>query len=202
MIIPKSALFLIFLFFLQANFKRPSQEDYCLNSCTNSENGRCSSHFKRCLCNRGFFGEDCRQQALSLSYETTRTVSIGPGICEYFYLDLDCISLPLSFSSYLSQDTMEDLQFEFETSHQTVEYSFVLQDPEESILPDQTDSRTLKVSSSGEPSQTVTINKLELEEFEGGLLLIGIQNLDSEETVTLKIKTHFGKLILMILLTK
>jgi len=97
---------------------------------------------------------------------------------------------------------MEDLQFEFETSHQTVEYSFVLQDPEESILPDQTDSRTLKVSSSGEPSQTVTINKLELEEFEGGLLLIGIQNLDSEETVTLKIKTHFGKLILMILLTK
>jgi len=78
----------------------------------------------------------------------------------------------------------------------------LLQDPEESALPDKTDSRTFTVSSSGESPQTVTISKLELEEFEGGLLLVGIENVDPEQTVAINIKNSWGKKILIMTLTK
>lgn len=71
------------------------------------------------------------------------------------------------YSSYLFTlfllfliDTLEDLKFEFTTSNPSIEYSFLLQDPEESILPDKTDSRTLRVSSSDESPQTVIINPM------------------------------------------
>jgi len=88
---------------------------------------------------------------------------------------------------------LEDLKFEFTTSNPSIEYSFLLQDPEESILPDKTDSRTLRVSSSGESPQTVIINKQELEEFEGGLLLIGIQNLNTQLLASIKVAHNWGK---------
>lgn len=90
-------------------------------------------------------------------------------------------------------DTLEDLKFEFTTSNPSIEYSFLLQDPEESILPDKTDSRTLRVSSSGESPQTVIINNRELEEFEGGLLLIGIQNLNTQLLASIKVAHNWGK---------
>ncbi len=95
---------------------------------------------------------------------------------------------------------MEDLTFEFEASNTTLEYHFLLQDPEESVLPDKTDFRTLSVSSSGEIPQIVTIGSQKLEEFEGGLLLVGIQNTDAQQTVTVKVKNNWkndwGKQIL------
>jgi len=103
--------------------------------------------------------------------------------------------------SYSFQDTLEDLTFKFVTSHTTLEYYFLFQDPEESILPDKADPNTLKISSPSLPSHTVTMTKEELGEFEGGLLLVGIKNLDAQQTVTIKLRNHWGKLVLIITLT-
>ncbi len=186
MITCKLFLFL-FLIVLQAKC-----QDYCPDSCSSSAHGQCSKYFLRCVCNSGYFGENCGQQVPLLSDRNSQTFFVTPGSWEYFYLDIDCISLVLSCLT-LSKDSMEDLKFEFEASKASVEYSFLLQREGESVLAEETEFRTLKIFSSELPLQSVTIESEKLADFEGGLLLVGIQNLDTKQTVTIKIRNFWGK---------